>query len=172
MKTTMSFKNVVENYTRPHSYIEHINYMFIQVYKNVIFVGQYFQIKVVYLITNTKSIITRIEVLHVKNVIEYLIDIGKYFDHKINRLINDIGLNITMGGILTLPSMLIKENDPLVIKTYITQEMLKKGYLASNITYLSFKHTKERIDDYLEILVKILSDIKTEMNRGNDLKAK
>ena len=75
-----------------------------------------------------------------------------------------------MGGLVTIPSMLIKENDPLVIKTYITQEMLKKGYLASNITYLSFKHTKERIDDYLEILAKILSDVKNEINKGNDLK--
>tara|TARA_B100000073_G_C23739313_1_gene573214 strand:- start:284 stop:1642 length:1359 start_codon:yes stop_codon:yes gene_type:complete len=104
------------------------------------------------------------------NVIEYLIDIAKYFDCEIKKLIDTTGINITMGGLLTIPSMIIKENDPLVIKTYVTQEMLKKGYLASNITYLSVKHTKERIVDYLEILAEVFGDVKNEINKGNDLR--
>ena len=40
----------------------------------------------------------------------------------------------------------------LKYKTLLTQEMLKKDYLASNTTYLSEMHSDNIISDYLESL--------------------
>ena len=37
-------------------------------------------------------------------------------------------------------------------KTFITQEMLKKKYLASNLIYLSIYHTKKIIDKHMKDL--------------------
>ena len=40
----------------------------------------------------------------------------------------------------------------LKYKTLLTQEMLKKDYLATNTTYLSKVHSDNTISDYLESL--------------------
>ena len=56
------------------------------------------------------------------------------------------------------------------IKTYITQEMLKKKYLVSNILYLSTSHNKKNIDDYFFEMHKLLFKIKNNLN--NDFLSK
>ena len=45
-------------------------------------------------------------------------------------------------------------------KTLITQEMLKKGFLATNAIYSSIAHTKSIIDKYFKELDKIFLLIK------------
>jgi glutamate-1-semialdehyde aminotransferase len=70
--------------------------------------------------------------------------------------------------ILGLPSMLnykiLDKNWP-VIKTYITQEMLKYNYLASNSIYSSISHAPNIIDDFFEKLYNIFKIIgKYKMN--------
>ena len=47
---------------------------------------------------------------------------------------------------ITSFNFLYKKN--LAYKTFITQEMLKKKYLASNQIYLTIFHTKKIIDKY------------------------
>ena len=59
----------------------------------------------------------------------------------------------------------IKSDNFLKYKTYITQEMLKNGYLASTTCYLSTAHNKKIIDDYSVQLDKIFSRI-SECERG------
>ena len=38
------------------------------------------------------------------------------------------------------------------IRQFITDEMLKKGYLATNSVYVSISHTKSAIENYLKTL--------------------
>ena len=45
----------------------------------------------------------------------------------------------------------------LKYKTFITQEMLKKGFLATNSVYVSMLHDKNIIDEYIENLDQIFS---------------
>lgn len=61
------------------------------------------------------------------------------------------GLNVKVEGIHPLVhfSILGKEN-MLVYKTFFVQEMLKRGYIASNAFYTSYAHSKELIEEYLE----------------------
>ena len=73
---------------------------------------------------------------------------------------DEAGLNIEIGGILPMSHFAIKGNEsPLVYKTFVTQEMLKRGYLASNAFYTSFAHSEEIIERYLENIGEVFMDI-------------
>ena len=62
-----------------------------------------------------------------------------------------------------------KGNNSLAYKTLITQEMLKKGYLAGNSIYVCLEHSKEIIDGYFDVLDPIFSLI-SECESGRDIK--
>jgi len=59
-------------------------------------------------------------------------------------------LSLKIEGMLTVPSIKINEDEPLLVKTIITQEFLKKGYLTSNLLFLSTAHSKEVISNYAD----------------------
>ena len=72
-------------------------------------------------------------------------------------------LDIEIGGIYPLSHFSItgRENS-LVYKTFFIQEMLKRGYIASNAFYVSFVHSPDLINTYLENVeevFKIMADI-------------
>ena len=58
-------------------------------------------------------------------------------------------LKIEVEGAYANPILAIHEKDPLVVKTVFTQEMLKRGFLASTTIYLSMAHTSQVIKRYL-----------------------
>jgi glutamate-1-semialdehyde 2,1-aminomutase len=62
------------------------------------------------------------------------------------------GLPITTGGIPALSTYSIDGFDPNAVKTFVIQEMLKRGFLAGPVLYASISHTPEIIDDYFEAL--------------------
>ena len=99
-------------------------------------------------------------------VIEYLKEIGTRFDAGIKDIISRLKLNIRNVGMLPVPTLAILEKDPLVVKTYFTQEMLKRGYLASNLTYLSIAHTQEIVDKYLDHAGQVLDQVKLFIEKG------
>ena len=47
----------------------------------------------------------------------------------------------------------------LKYKTLMTQEMIKKGYLAANSVYVCSEHTEQVVDAYFEKLEPVLSAI-------------
>ena len=51
------------------------------------------------------------------------------------------------------------KND-IAYKTYITQEMLKKGFLASNVIFVCTKHTDKILNNYFSSLSPIFKRIK------------
>ena len=46
----------------------------------------------------------------------------------------------------------IKSHDWLKYKTFITQEMLKEGILATNAIYVCTEHSKFIVDHYFQVL--------------------
>ena len=46
------------------------------------------------------------------------------------------GLQAEQWGIPALTGYTLHGDDPLVLKSFVTQEMLKKGYLAGNSVYV------------------------------------
>ena len=58
-----------------------------------------------------------------------------------------------------MPGFNFKSKNNLSFKTFITQEMLKKGYLAANSVYVCTEHTEQVLNDYFEALSLVFSTI-------------
>ncbi|MDC7290709.1 aminotransferase class III-fold pyridoxal phosphate-dependent enzyme [Blautia schinkii] len=92
-----------------------------------------------------------IEVYEREKVWEKQSEYGRLIQAGWRKKADEAGLDIEIGGILPMSHFSIngKENS-LVYKTFITQEMLKRGYLASNSFYTSSAHSVEIIEKYLD----------------------
>ena len=54
-------------------------------------------------------------------------------------------------------------------KTFVTQEMLKKGYLAGTLMYTCLAHTDEVLDGYFRALDPVFAQIR-DFEDGKDVK--
>jgi len=70
------------------------------------------------------------------------------------------GLEIELWGLPALAGFTIKSKNSLAYKTLITQEMLAKGYLASNIFYACTDHTEAVVVAYFDALKSVFSLIR------------
>ena len=68
-------------------------------------------------------------------------------------------LDIIVSGIPAMTSYSFNSRNALEYKTLITQEMLKKGFLASTIFYACTEHTDEHLSNYFDELDKIYKTI-------------
>ena len=85
--------------------------------------------------------------------------IGKKVQRGWKQLAKNHKLNITVSGIPAISSYTFNSKNSLEYKTYIAQEMLKKGYLASTIFYACTKHTDEHVNNYLNELDQIYNTL-------------
>ena len=79
------------------------------------------------------------------------------------------GLKITISGIPSLSTYCFNSSRSLEYKTFITQEMLKKGFLASTNFYASISHSDEFIKLYLDLLSDVFSVISDCENEKNNI---
>ena len=77
-------------------------------------------------------------------------------------------LNISHWGLAALTGFTIQSDNALAYKTLITQEMLAKGYLASNSVYVCIDHTPEVVTEFFEALDPIFALIK-QCEEGRDV---
>lgn len=75
---------------------------------------------------------------------------------------------IQTGGLPSLTWFSLQVDNWLAYKTYITQEMLKKGILASNSIYVSVAHKEEYVNQYFFELEKIFQELQAFEN-GKDI---
>ena len=77
------------------------------------------------------------------------------------------GLTMEVGGIRPLSHFAVMGRESaLVYKTFFIQEMLKRGYLASNAFYMSHAHSEEIIAEYLEYVDQVFGMIAEIRNKG------
>ena len=62
------------------------------------------------------------------------------------------GVEILVSGLPALSSYSFVSENALAYKTFITQEFLKRGYLAGTILYASSAHDTKKFDEYASIL--------------------
>lgn len=79
------------------------------------------------------------------------------------------GIKIEHWGLPALTGFTIVSENALAYKTLITQEMLAKGYLASNTAYACTEHTPEILNGFFEALDPVFGMIK-ECEEGRDIK--
>lgn len=97
---------------------------------------------------------------------EIITERGKKMQTGWSQLADEFGLKIKIAGLPSLSSYSFDSKDHLMYKTYITQEMLKKGFLASTIFYASISHSNEDCERYFNALSEIYNTI-SECEKGN-----
>ena len=85
---------------------------------------------------------------------------GQEISSRWQTLADKYDLDITTWGLPALSGFTFNSQKALSYKTLITQEMLKKGYLAANSIYVCTEHSQELINGYFECLEPIFSIIK------------
>lgn len=80
------------------------------------------------------------------------------------------GLRISHWGLAALTGFTFESPSSLAYKTLMTQEMLAKGFLASNSVYSCTEHTPEIVDRYFEALESVFSLV-AECEEGRDVSA-
>ncbi len=84
---------------------------------------------------------------------------GKMMQEGWLNLASQYNLDITIFGIPAMTSYVFNSENALKYKTLVTQEMLKKGFLASTIFYACTEHTDEHLGNYFDELDKIYKTI-------------
>lgn len=77
-------------------------------------------------------------------------------------------LELDHWGLPAITGFTFRSSNALAYKTLITQEMLKKGYLAANSVYVSVEHTANVVEEYFSALDPIFSSIK-QCEEGRDV---
>jgi glutamate-1-semialdehyde 2,1-aminomutase len=99
---------------------------------------------------------------------ETITKIGNGISNQWQSLADKHDLNISTWGLPALSGYTFNTPDALAYKTLITQEMLKKGYLAANSVYACTEHKQELVNGYFSELDPIFATIK-ECEDGLDI---
>jgi glutamate-1-semialdehyde aminotransferase len=83
---------------------------------------------------------------------EIITAIGNKMQNGWAKIAADHNLKIKISGIPALSTYAFQSEKNLAYKTLITQEMLKKGFLASTNFYAAIVHTDEEFDKYFDAL--------------------
>jgi glutamate-1-semialdehyde 2,1-aminomutase len=109
-----------------------------------------------------------LEIMERERSWDYITQTGLKIRARWQQLADKHGLKIDHWGLPALTGFTFNSAHALAYKTYLTQEMLSKGYLASNSVYVSVEHTPEVIDGYFSHLDPVFSTIK-ECEEGRDV---
>ena len=112
--------------------------------------------------------IKTLEVMKRERSWEQISTIGESIKSKWQSLADLYKLDISIVGLKALPAFSFNSENHLAYKTLLTQEMLKKGYLASNAVYVSLVHTPEVIEKYFYELDNVFKKIKN-CEEGKDV---
>ena len=85
--------------------------------------------------------------------------IGKNIKEQIRNIASLHKLDLQIEGIDAIPNFYFNSNNNMKYKTLITQEMLKKKILASNLIFCSTSHKDKVLKKYFNILESIFSKI-------------
>ena len=110
-----------------------------------------------------------LEVMEREKSWQTITQIGNNISSQWQNLADKHELDISTWGMPALSGFTFNLPNALSYKTLITQEMLKKGYLASNSVYACTEHTHGVVDGYLAELEPIFAVIK-ECEEGLDVK--
>ncbi len=93
---------------------------------------------------------------------------GKLIAENWKNMASEYNLPIKITGLPALISFSFDSGNALAYKTLITQEMLKKGYLATTTFYVSISHTEQVLESYFKDLKKVFELVK-QCEEGRDV---
>ncbi|MDP3784902.1 MAG: aminotransferase class III-fold pyridoxal phosphate-dependent enzyme [bacterium] len=103
--------------------------------------------------------IATIKKLRAKNVPAHLDKLGAAIQAGWEELAAKHGLLLTILGPNPIPNLSFNYSNSQAVRTLFTQEMLKRGFLATSSVYLSWAHKPEHVKKYLEASDKVFTII-------------
>lgn len=110
--------------------------------------------------------IATISKMQEKKVPAHLDKIGGIISEGWKKLSNKQDLDITILPPHALVTFSFNYNNNQELKTLFTQEMLKRGYIATQSVYVSYSHTKEIVDRYLANVDDVFRIVKQAMDHN------
>lgn len=111
-----------------------------------------------------------IEEMKEKNVPKYLNEHGKKLKDGYNKISNELGMNYTKASGYNWRSIITFDasaGDPLILKSFVQQEMIKRGVLWSGFHNMSFSHSDEDINYTLKAYEEVLPLLKKSVEEKN-----
>ena len=102
-----------------------------------------------------------------ENVSDKLHILGKKYRKVGKKIASETGLNISVSGIYPMSSFSFNEKDPLKLRAYFVQEMLKENILAGSQFYAMYSHTEKNVDRYLNVVQNIFYKLKKVIEKGS-----
>jgi glutamate-1-semialdehyde aminotransferase len=99
----------------------------------------------------------------------YISKLGTSIKANWKKIAENNNVKISVWGLSALPGFTIESKNHLAYKTLITQEMLKKGFLATNIVYVSTAHNEGILKSYFSALDEVFKII-SKCELGEDIK--
>tara|TARA_A100001011_G_C14300295_1_gene840448 strand:- start:1169 stop:2482 length:1314 start_codon:yes stop_codon:yes gene_type:complete len=117
----------------------------------------------------TSAALKTLELMREKKSWLYIKKLGQYIKKEWKKLSSKYELNLKIEGLDSICSFVFPENH-LLYKSYVTQEMLKKNILASNVVYVSISHNRKMFKKYFTNLDKIFHRISKHKNSKKKFK--
>lgn len=95
-----------------------------------------------------------------------IIKIGQQVQAGWKEAATSTGLSIKVMGLPAISAFAFQHERPLEMKTFMIQEMLKRGFLASTALYASCAHTEETIKSYLTALTEVFGMLSDILKKG------
>jgi glutamate-1-semialdehyde aminotransferase len=84
-----------------------------------------------------------------KNVPDHVNAIGKQVKRGWEKISNEYSVPLKIEGLPPIASLKFATDNSQAVLTLFTQEMLKRGFLATNIIYSTYSHTSRDVEEYL-----------------------
>jgi len=97
---------------------------------------------------------------------DHMVNCGKMIQKGWSELADKHNLRIHVGSMYPMSHFDFEDNK-LLLKTLFTQEMLYRGFLATNSYYACYAHKKEHIEAYLEAVDEVFELISKAIKEGN-----
>jgi glutamate-1-semialdehyde 2,1-aminomutase len=109
-----------------------------------------------------------LEVMEKKKSWKYITAQGSNITSRWKKLAKKHKIKIKTTGIPALCTFTFLSKNHQAYKTFITQEMLKKGFLATTTIYVSIAHTKKILEKYFKNL-DIIFNVISKCEKGDDI---
>lgn len=113
--------------------------------------------------------IKSIEVQREKNVWSIISERGKLIQETWRDITERYNVPLTISGIYPLSHFSFDLEKSMEYKTYFTQEMLKKGFLASNCFYVNICHDEDVLNKYFKSFEEVIEKIGSILDSKDDI---
>ena len=97
---------------------------------------------------------------------------GRQFKQRLREVCAENKLEVEISGMDALAAYNFQCSSPVAAKTYLTQEMLGKGFLAGNLFYPSTEHSERYMDEFFTALSGVLGPLSEVIREGDDIASK